>query len=450
MDYPVPNFGIDVHDVATTFNSLDVAESMLKHRWNYDPSQKPKPEEHTEYNFEPALDQDVIDSNAHAELAEKSIAEQAKAQEEAAKKGEEEKKAEEEKKPEEEKKTEEVKKEEEKKVEEKTALQVESMIYESHQLKELMRQHEVNKKEINYNNPIALAKLTSDPIFGTGEEPSEHKFGAGGRKIVAYPDPDEQGLDEDIRATQKNLQSSQKYWQHTWEYDTSKNMPNFAIPGKPEYDGENRTNLRTFGKWHIPFYTDERSSSTAQASAQVNQQKIAAAPAKVSQAPAPAPAKVQVAQAVKPAPVPAVTPAATPALAHKADAPHNASNSTQQASQQATQHAAQTLSRSQIRERLTTQISQLQKEIQDIWKLQQEKENTLHNLQQELLKSAEPEPKKEDNSGKQAKRGHHHRRTHHHARKAEAQKHNETNASRPALSQNEATSAVRHHNSHHH
>jgi hypothetical protein len=112
MDYPVPNFGIDVHDVATTFNSLDVAESMLKHRWNYDPSQKPKPEEHTEYNFEPALDHDVVDSNAHADLAEKIIAEQAKKQEEA-KKGEEEKKAEEAKKPEEEKKT-----------EEKTALQV--------------------------------------------------------------------------------------------------------------------------------------------------------------------------------------------------------------------------------------------------------------------------------------------------------------------------------------
>jgi len=40
------------------------------------------------------------------------------------------------------------------------------------------------------------------------------------------------------------------------------NMPNFAIPGKPEYDGENRTNLKTFGKWHIPFFTDEKAATT--------------------------------------------------------------------------------------------------------------------------------------------------------------------------------------------
>jgi hypothetical protein len=34
MDYKVPNFGIDQPDVATTFNSLEVAEAMRQHRWN--------------------------------------------------------------------------------------------------------------------------------------------------------------------------------------------------------------------------------------------------------------------------------------------------------------------------------------------------------------------------------------------------------------------------------
>jgi hypothetical protein len=42
-------------------------------------------------------------------------------------------------------------------------------------------------------------------------------------------------------------------------------MPNFAIPGKPEYDGENRTSLNTYGKWHIPFYTDDKPVAAVQA-----------------------------------------------------------------------------------------------------------------------------------------------------------------------------------------
>lgn len=69
MDYFVPNFGIDKNDVATTFNSLDVAESMYQHRWNYD-GKKPKPEEPVLYNDEPELDQDIKDTQAHHEAAE--------------------------------------------------------------------------------------------------------------------------------------------------------------------------------------------------------------------------------------------------------------------------------------------------------------------------------------------------------------------------------------------
>ena len=95
-----------------------------------------------------------------------------------------------------------------------------------------------------------MAKLTSDPIFGTGDLPIEpHKYTDGGRKIVEYPDPEEQGLDEDIKQTVKNLHSSQKYWGHDWKYNTTADMPQFAIPGKPEYLGENRTNLELKGSW---------------------------------------------------------------------------------------------------------------------------------------------------------------------------------------------------------
>jgi hypothetical protein len=140
-------------------------------------------------------------------------------------------------------------------------------MYDVLQLKELQRQHkEMKKQQPNYNSPIALAKLTSDPIFGSGDGPLDWPNKKDGKRdVVAYPDPDEAGLDEDIAATQKNIKSSEKYWQHTWDYDFSHDMPNFAIPGKPEYSGEKRIILKTFGPWHIPFYTDE-GASVAQAS----------------------------------------------------------------------------------------------------------------------------------------------------------------------------------------
>jgi len=120
-----------------------------------------------------------------------------------------------------------------------------------------MRQHESSKAKAQedpiynhiqvYNDPIALAKMTSDPIFGSMDVPlPEHKFALGGRKIVTYPDPDDQGLDEDIKWTQKNLLDSQKFWGHNWVYNMSANMPNFAIPGKPMYMGEPRTDTEIY------------------------------------------------------------------------------------------------------------------------------------------------------------------------------------------------------------
>lgn len=230
MDYFVPHFGRD-SDIITTFNSLDVAESIRRHRWDLDPDYKKKPDPPVLYNFKEELDDDIEMTNEHMEEAEKKL--------------------------------------KHKWVYNALQLEADEKTYTDNEIKELLRQHhEISPK---YNNPIALAHLTSDPIFGSGETPlDEHKYADGMRKIIQYPDPDEQGLDADILGTQKNLLSSEKYWRHTWKYNTSANMPNFAIPGKPQYDGENRTNVRTYGKWHIPFTTDGRMEVTPAVQAQKN------------------------------------------------------------------------------------------------------------------------------------------------------------------------------------
>ena len=38
--------------------------------------------------------------------------------------------------------------------------------------------------------------------------------------------------------THNSLSLSEKYWGKKWKYDFSKDMPQFAIPGKPQYTGE--------------------------------------------------------------------------------------------------------------------------------------------------------------------------------------------------------------------
>jgi hypothetical protein len=73
MDYPVPNFGQD-KDVIRTYNSLDLAEKMRGHHWVYT-GPAPKPDDPVEYNFEPDLEDDVKISQAHAEQADKQVAE---------------------------------------------------------------------------------------------------------------------------------------------------------------------------------------------------------------------------------------------------------------------------------------------------------------------------------------------------------------------------------------
>jgi len=74
-----------------------------------------------------------------------------------------------------------------------------------------------------------------------------------------------------------------------------------------------------------------------------------------------------------------------------------------------------------MREQLTNQISQLQSEIQGIWKLQMDKETKLHTLQQELMKDAEPiaEVMKKQKLA-QHKHKHHHHHHHHKAPKVTA------------------------------
>jgi hypothetical protein len=350
MDYFVPNFGLD-ENVATTWNSLDVAEAIRQHRWEFHGYPK-KGDPPTEYNGKPDLDDDIEMTQGHMAAAEKKLGKWTW-----------------------------------------NALQVDadSDVYENSQIDELMRQHtETNPA---YTNPIALAKLTSDPIFGTLEPVKDHEFGTGGRKIVQYPDPEEQGLDEDILFTKKNIGSSEKYWKHSWNYNLTSKMPNFAIPGKPEYDGENRTSLKSQGSWHIPFTAGKTSAPAAALSVKANDSSNASNTSSL-------------AHTVQPTPAAPVT--ATPVL-KKSD--------NQTAAEQ------KPVSKAQMRESLTNTISQLQAEIQEIWKLQQEKENKMHALQQELMKEAEPIAEvMRGNKLSQKKHKHHHHHHHHHKAPKEAAK----------------------------
>ena len=72
MDYFVPNFGRDT-DIITTFNSLDKAEELRKHRWNLDPDWKKKPDDPVLWNFDQDLDDDIEMTNEHLAEAEKKL-----------------------------------------------------------------------------------------------------------------------------------------------------------------------------------------------------------------------------------------------------------------------------------------------------------------------------------------------------------------------------------------
>jgi hypothetical protein len=72
MDYPVPHFGIDQDDVATTFNSLAVAEKIRNHRWSV-VEKPPKPEDPVLYDDKPELDSDIQATHQHVQEIEESI-----------------------------------------------------------------------------------------------------------------------------------------------------------------------------------------------------------------------------------------------------------------------------------------------------------------------------------------------------------------------------------------
>jgi hypothetical protein len=76
MDYPVPNFGARDREVNSVWSSINAAEEIRRHRWVVEEDDLKKTEEkHTDYDFKPELDNDIINTNEHIEAAEKSIAE---------------------------------------------------------------------------------------------------------------------------------------------------------------------------------------------------------------------------------------------------------------------------------------------------------------------------------------------------------------------------------------
>lgn len=58
IDYFVPNFGRD-HLITQNFDSLDLAEKQLGHKWNWT---EDKPDKVTEYNVHKPMDPDIVDS----------------------------------------------------------------------------------------------------------------------------------------------------------------------------------------------------------------------------------------------------------------------------------------------------------------------------------------------------------------------------------------------------
>lgn len=74
INYPVQDLG-DEHDIIATQNSLDVAEQMRGHRWNFknaaSKAEYENPAKKTLYNYAPELDDDMKHTKDHFENAEK-------------------------------------------------------------------------------------------------------------------------------------------------------------------------------------------------------------------------------------------------------------------------------------------------------------------------------------------------------------------------------------------
>lgn len=71
MDYFVPDFGMD-HEIQNVDQSLHASQVINNHTWDYvKDTSKPTPP--TEYNTEPTLDSDVLNTHAHMEAAEQKL-----------------------------------------------------------------------------------------------------------------------------------------------------------------------------------------------------------------------------------------------------------------------------------------------------------------------------------------------------------------------------------------
>lgn len=67
INYPVPNFGRD-HLINQNFDSLDLAEKMVGHKWIWKKDDKDDP---VEYNVNKPMDPDIVDSLSNLKSQEK-------------------------------------------------------------------------------------------------------------------------------------------------------------------------------------------------------------------------------------------------------------------------------------------------------------------------------------------------------------------------------------------
>ena len=73
MDYFVPHFGMD-RDIQGSLENLHVAEGIVKHHWvGIDKDKYANPAKKVDYNFDPKLDGDIIDSQKNLVDTEKRL-----------------------------------------------------------------------------------------------------------------------------------------------------------------------------------------------------------------------------------------------------------------------------------------------------------------------------------------------------------------------------------------
>ena len=73
MDYGVAHFGMD-RDIQGNFEDLDVAEKIVGHHWvGIDKKKYANPAKKVMYNFAPALDGDIVDSQKNLLDTEKKL-----------------------------------------------------------------------------------------------------------------------------------------------------------------------------------------------------------------------------------------------------------------------------------------------------------------------------------------------------------------------------------------